>query len=133
MVASIIAYKTVDEAVEATSILEVGLGASIWGNDTAATVEVAKRLQAGTRWVNRHAVLTTMVPMGGVKQSSIGVELAFRVLHNRDNRRLQHSARLSIDASWCDDTELGLRGRSRLDPLRPALLPECLYVAGLGV
>lgn len=75
-VVPIIAYKTVDEAVEAANSLEVGLGASAWGNDTAAATGVAKRMQAGTRWVNRHAVLNPMVPMGGVKQSGIGVEFS---------------------------------------------------------
>lgn len=75
-VVPIIAYKTVDEAVTAANSLEVGLGASVWGNDTAEAAEVAKRLQAGTRWVNRHAVLNPMVPMGGVKQSGIGVEFS---------------------------------------------------------
>ncbi|SMY09340.1 aldehyde dehydrogenase family protein [Flavimaricola marinus] len=75
-VVPIISYKTLDEAVEAANSLEVGLGASAWGNDTAAAAEVAKRLQAGTRWVNRHAVLNPMVPMGGVKQSGFGVEFS---------------------------------------------------------
>lgn len=72
----IIAYDSVDDAVEAANSLEVGLGASVWGNDTGAATQVAKRLQAGTRWVNRHAVLNPMVPMGGVKQSGIGVEFS---------------------------------------------------------
>jgi len=75
-VVPIIAYKTIDEAVAAANSLEVGLGGSAWGNDTAAAAEVAKRLQAGTRWVNRHAVLNPFVPMGGVKQSGIGVEFS---------------------------------------------------------
>jgi acyl-CoA reductase-like NAD-dependent aldehyde dehydrogenase len=72
----IIAYDAVDAAVEAANSLEVGLGASVWGNDTDAATQVAKRLQAGTRWVNRHAVLNPMVPMGGITQSGIGVEFS---------------------------------------------------------
>ncbi|MGH1416422.1 MAG: aldehyde dehydrogenase family protein [Pelagimonas sp.] len=75
-VVPIIAYKTIDEAVSAANSLEVGLGASVWGNDTAEATEIAKQLQAGTRWVNRHAVLNPTVPMGGVKQSGIGVEFS---------------------------------------------------------
>ncbi len=72
----IIAYDTVEAAIEAANSLEVGLGASVWGNDTDAATQVAKRLQAGTRWVNRHAVLNPMVPMGGITQSGIGVEFS---------------------------------------------------------
>lgn len=73
-VVPIISYKTVDQAVTAANSLEVGLGASVWGNDTEEAANLAKRLQAGTRWVNRHGVLNPFVPMGGVKQSGIGVE-----------------------------------------------------------
>ena len=72
----IVSYKTVEQAVEAANSLEAGLGASVWGDDTAEAAEVAKQLQAGTRWVNRHAVLNPAVPMGGVKQSGIGVEFS---------------------------------------------------------
>lgn len=75
-VVPIIAYATLDAAVEAANALDVGLGASVWGNDTGEAAKVARRLQAGTRWVNRHAVLNPMVPMGGVKQSGFGVEFS---------------------------------------------------------
>lgn len=70
----VIRYSDVDAAVEAANSLDVGLGASVWGNDAMQAAEIAKRLQAGTRWVNRHGVLNPTVPMGGVKQSGIGVE-----------------------------------------------------------
>lgn len=49
------------------------------GNDAGiilpgTDMNVARRLVAGTRWVNRHGVLNPTVPMGGVKKSGIGVE-----------------------------------------------------------
>lgn len=70
----VIKYKTVDEAVELANSLDVGLGASVWGDDLEEAKRVALRLEAGTMWVNRHAVLNPIVPMGGVKQSGFGVE-----------------------------------------------------------
>lgn len=70
----VIKYSTVDEAVEMANSLAAGLGASVWGDDVDAASEVALRLDAGTVWVNRHAVLNPIVPMGGVKQSGFGVE-----------------------------------------------------------
>lgn len=70
----LIRYSNLDEAITAANALEVGLGASVWGNDPMQAAAVAKRLEAGTRWVNRHGVLNPTVPMGGVKQSGIGVE-----------------------------------------------------------
>lgn len=70
----LIRYHDLEEAITAANGLEVGLGASVWGNDPMQAAAVAKRLDAGTRWVNRHGVLNPTVPMGGVKQSGIGVE-----------------------------------------------------------
>lgn len=70
----LIRYSDLEEAIKAANGLEVGLGASVWGNDPMQAAVVAKRLEAGTRWVNRHGVLNPTVPMGGVKQSGIGVE-----------------------------------------------------------
>ncbi|WP_394690649.1 aldehyde dehydrogenase family protein [Hoeflea sp.] len=70
----VIRYSNLDEAIEKANALEVGLGASAWGNDPEEAAKVARKLVAGTRWVNRHGVLNPTVPMGGVKQSGIGVE-----------------------------------------------------------
>jgi acetolactate synthase-1/2/3 large subunit len=70
----VIKYKTVEEALEMSNSVEVGLGASVWGDDLEEAKRVALQMEAGTMWVNRHAVLNPMVPMGGVKQSGFGVE-----------------------------------------------------------
>lgn len=70
----VIRYSKLDDAIAKANALEVGLGASAWGNDPEEAAKVARKLVAGTRWVNRHSVLNPTVPMGGVKQSGIGVE-----------------------------------------------------------
>ena len=70
----VIRYSNLDDAIAKANALEVGLGASVWGNDPEEAAKVARKLVAGTRWVNRHGVLNPTVPMGGVKQSGIGVE-----------------------------------------------------------
>lgn len=70
----VIRYSNLDEAIAKANGLEVGLGASAWGNDSEEAAKVARKMVAGTRWVNRHGVLNPTVPMGGVKQSGIGVE-----------------------------------------------------------
>ena len=70
----VIRYSNVDDAIAKANALEVGLGASAWGNDPEEAAKVARKMVAGTRWVNRHGVLNPTVPMGGVKQSGIGVE-----------------------------------------------------------
>ena len=67
-------YRTVDEAIERANALDVGLGGSVWGNDPEEAARQAVRLECGTAWVNQHAALHPLAPMGGVKNSGIGVE-----------------------------------------------------------
>jgi acyl-CoA reductase-like NAD-dependent aldehyde dehydrogenase len=70
----ILKYRDVEEAVVRANSLKVGLGGSVWGNDSKASSLVAERLECGTAWVNQHGSLHPMAPFGGVKNSGIGVE-----------------------------------------------------------
>jgi acyl-CoA reductase-like NAD-dependent aldehyde dehydrogenase len=70
----VVKYKTVEEAITRANSLEVGLGGSVWGNDTQEAARLAARLECGTAWVNQHGALHPMAPFGGVKSSGIGVE-----------------------------------------------------------
>lgn len=70
----ILKYKTVEEAIQRANALPVGLGGSIWGDDTEAAAGYAARLECGTAWVNQHGALHPLAPFGGVKSSGIGVE-----------------------------------------------------------
>jgi acyl-CoA reductase-like NAD-dependent aldehyde dehydrogenase len=70
----IVKYETVDEAIKRANSLDVGLGGSVWGNDTEEAARYASQLECGTAWVNQHGTLHPMAPFGGVKCSGIGVE-----------------------------------------------------------
>ncbi|KAK0736347.1 Aldehyde/histidinol dehydrogenase [Apiosordaria backusii] len=52
----------------------MGLGASVWSNDIAKAEKLAKRLEAGSIWVNSHFELSPYVPSGGHKWSGIGMD-----------------------------------------------------------
>ncbi|KAK0732290.1 Aldehyde/histidinol dehydrogenase [Lasiosphaeris hirsuta] len=52
----------------------MGLGASVWSADVANAERLARRLEAGTVWVNSHFELAPHVPFGGHKWSGIGVD-----------------------------------------------------------
>jgi hypothetical protein len=43
---------------------------------------MAKRLRAGTVWINCHNVFDASLPFGGYKQSGWGREMGEQVLHN---------------------------------------------------
>lgn len=70
----IITYKTIEEAIEKANGLDVGLGASVWGEDDEKLNYVVERLEAGTVWINQHGAINPFVPFGGTKQSGYGVE-----------------------------------------------------------
>lgn len=70
----IIRYSDVDDAVRRANNSENGLGGSVWSSDLEAAQKVASRLECGTAWVNKHAMIQPDVPFGGVKASGFGVE-----------------------------------------------------------
>lgn len=61
-----------DEAVRLANCTEYGLAASVWSRDADRPRRVARRLQAGTVWINAWAVVTDEYEEGGFKQSGIG-------------------------------------------------------------
>src|SRR5580658_530776 len=59
-----------------------GLAASVWTRDGGVAHKMAKRLHAGTVWINCHNVFDASLPFGGYKQSGWGREMGEEVFHN---------------------------------------------------
>ncbi len=59
-----------------------GLAASIWSRDISKANKLAKRIRAGTVWINCHNVFDAALPFGGYKESGWGREMGEFVLHN---------------------------------------------------
>lgn len=72
----VIRYTDPDDAVARANASPYGLGASIWCAEPDRAYELARRVEAGTVWVNKHADMALEIPFGGAKQSGIGAELA---------------------------------------------------------
>lgn len=53
---------------------KLGLGASVWSNDMEEAGRIARKLDAGSVWVNTHIELDPHAPFGGHKESGIGYE-----------------------------------------------------------
>jgi acyl-CoA reductase-like NAD-dependent aldehyde dehydrogenase len=65
-----------ETAIEQANASEFGLGASVWSADPQRAFEIASRLDAGSLYVNSHAVPPDpQVPFGGTKSSGFGYEL----------------------------------------------------------
>ena len=52
----------------------MGLGASVWSSDLKRGERMARRLEAGSVWVNMHFYVEAHVPFGGHKWSGVGSE-----------------------------------------------------------
>lgn len=79
-VLSIIRYNTIDEAVALANDSIYGLAGGIWSRDIEKAMNVAKRLRAGTVWINEWHLLNERAPFGGYKQSGIGREFGIEGL-----------------------------------------------------
>lgn len=73
-VLSIIRYNTINEAVQLANDSVYGLAGGVWSKDAEKAMSVARRLRAGTVWINEWHLLNERAPFGGYKQSGIGRE-----------------------------------------------------------
>ncbi|KAL2173599.1 aldehyde dehydrogenase-like protein [Thermothelomyces heterothallicus CBS 202.75] len=76
-----------DDVVERANALETGLGASVWSRDLARAERLARRLAAGSVWVNSHFDVAPDVPFGGHKESGIGMEWGLEGFRHFTNSR----------------------------------------------
>lgn len=88
----ILSYDDVDDAIRRANDSDFGLGGTVWTSDPERGYEVASRVQSGTVWVNRHMDLPFDVPLGGAKQSGLGVELGEEGLAEFTQRRIVNVA-----------------------------------------
>ncbi len=70
----ILRYDDRDDALRRANATVFGLGGSVWGRDVARAAAVARRIAAGTVFVNTHGTnaVNRRAPYGGVKQSGMG-------------------------------------------------------------
>ena len=72
----VIRYSDIDAAIAAANDSPNGLGGSVWSADPDAAKAVARRLDCGSVWINRHGAIQPNAPFGGVKQSGFGLQFA---------------------------------------------------------
>ena len=77
-----IEFADVDEAIARANDSIYGLAAAVWTRDIKKAHYVARRLQAGTVWVNTYNVYDTALPFGGYKQSGFGREMGMHALEH---------------------------------------------------
>ncbi|TAM68470.1 MAG: aldehyde dehydrogenase [Microbacteriaceae bacterium] len=73
-VAAIMPFENEDELIALANDTEYGLAAGVWTQNLARAHRVARRLDAGTVWVNTYRAMSPMSPRQGFKNSGVGIE-----------------------------------------------------------
>ncbi|UUX96149.1 aldehyde dehydrogenase [Aquabacterium sp. J223] len=73
-VAAVMPFDDLDEVVRRANASPYGLGAGVWTRDVGRAHAIARRLQAGSVWVNCYNQMDPSMPFGGVKLSGYGRE-----------------------------------------------------------
>jgi len=73
-------FQSIDDIAAIANDSDYGLGAGIWTKDISKAHALAKKLRAGTVWINCYNVFDASLPFGGYKQSGRGREMGHEVL-----------------------------------------------------
>ena len=73
-------FRSLDEIAAEANNSAYGLGAGIWTKDISKAHALAKKLRAGTVWINCYNVFDAALPFGGYKQSGWGREMGHEAL-----------------------------------------------------
>ncbi len=75
-------FQSLDEIASVANDSTYGLGAGIWTKDISKAHALAKKIKAGTIWINCYNVFDASLPFGGYKQSGWGREMGHEALNN---------------------------------------------------
>ena len=73
-------FQSLDQIAAVANDTDYGLGAGIWTKDISKAHALAKKIRAGTVWINCYNVFDASLPFGGYKQSGWGREMGHEVL-----------------------------------------------------
>jgi len=89
----LLGYDTIEDVIARANASDYGLGGTVWGKDLDKAAAVARGIETGTVWINKHLDLRFDVPFGGVKQSGLGREQGQAGLKEFVDARIVNMAR----------------------------------------
>jgi acyl-CoA reductase-like NAD-dependent aldehyde dehydrogenase len=78
----VIPFEGEDQAVALANDTDFGLAAGVWTQDVKKAHRVARRIRAGTVWINTYNFYDPAMPFGGYKSSGFGRDLGADSLHD---------------------------------------------------
>ena len=85
-------FRDEEEVIELANATPYGLAAGVWTRDLHRAHTMARRLQAGTVWINTYRALTFNSPFGGFKASGIGRQNGIEAIYQY----------LQTKSVWCE-------------------------------
>jgi aldehyde dehydrogenase (NAD+) len=75
-------FTDVEDAVRIANDTPYGLAAAVWTRDIGKAHRIARRIQAGTVWINTYGNFDAAAAFGGYKQSGYGRELSMHAMEH---------------------------------------------------
>lgn len=67
-------FADVNDVIDRANDSDYGLAGAVWSKDVEKALDIARRMETGTVWINQNLNLRPDTPFGGHKQSGFGVE-----------------------------------------------------------
>jgi acyl-CoA reductase-like NAD-dependent aldehyde dehydrogenase len=67
-------FTDVDDVIDRANASEFGLAATVWTKDIDRAIQIGRRIEAGTIWINHNLEFSPNIPFAGHKMSGFGVE-----------------------------------------------------------
>ncbi len=75
-------FDDIDQVADLANQVTYGLAAAVWTRDIKKAHQLARRLKAGTVWINTYNLMDAALPFGGYKQSGFGRELGAQAIEH---------------------------------------------------